>query len=154
MNPRCLAALLLLGLAGCGVGEIEPLVYPPDPVPVPPELWQQAEAGDATAQFALSEHLWPAHPGDPEPFYWLVAAACQGHPVAQANLGALYDAGDGVPRDRLEAYLWSARAAAQGEPEGRHMADALRPTLTEAERAWALDPPDLADAPDCVQWRK
>jgi hypothetical protein len=151
---RALLTMLALALAACGELDHVQLVYPPDPVPVPPELWQQAEAGDAIAQFELSEHLWPAHPGDPEPFYWLVAAACQGHPVAQANLGALYDAGDGVPRDRLEAYLWSARAAAQGEPEGRHMADALRPTLSEAERARALDPPDLADAPDCVQWRK
>ena len=66
MNPRCLAAQLLLGLAGCGAGEIEPLAYPPEPVP--PGLRERAEAGDATAQFELSEHLWPAHPGDPEPF--------------------------------------------------------------------------------------
>jgi hypothetical protein len=41
-----------------------------------------------------------------------------------------------------------------GEPEGRHLADELRATLTEAERAWALESPDLADAPDCVQWRR
>ena len=43
--------------------------------------------------------------------------------MAQNGLGALYSAGDGVPEDRLEAYLWSARAAEQGDPEGRHMAD-------------------------------
>jgi predicted small lipoprotein YifL len=131
----CIVLLLALGLAGCGA-ENEPLAYPPEPVP--PGLRERAEAGDAAAQLDLAEHLWPAHSGDPEPLYWLVAAACQGHPVAQVSLGALYD----------------ARAAAQGEPEGRHLADELRATLTEAERAWALEPPDLADAPDCVQWRK
>jgi hypothetical protein len=41
-----------------------------------------------------------------------------------------------------------------GEPEDRHLADELRATLTEAERAWTLEQPDLADAPDCIQWRK
>ena len=47
----------------------------------------------------------------------------RGRTVAQNGLGALYSAGDGVPEDRLEADLWSARAAEQGDPEGRHMAD-------------------------------
>ena len=151
---RALLTMLALALAACGERDHAPLAYPHDPVPVPPELWQQAEAGDDAAQFDLAEHLWPAHPSDPEPFYWLVAPACQGHPVAQISLGVLYDAGDGVSQDRLEAYLWSARAATQGEPEGRHLADELRATLTEAERAWALEQPGLANAPDCVQWRK
>ena len=134
----------MLALAACGERDHAPSAYPPDPVP--PELRQQAEAGDAAAQLALA--------GDPEPLYWLVAPACQGDPVAQTSLGALYYAGDGITEDRLEAYLWNARAAAQSDPEGRHMADELRATLTEAERAWTLEPPDLSDAPDCIQWRR
>jgi TPR repeat protein len=85
---------------------------------------------------------------------WLRESACRGYPVAQISLGVLYDAGDGVPQDRLEAYLWSARAAEQGDPEDWHLADELRATLTEEERAWALEPPGLADAPACVQWRR
>ena len=151
---RALLTTLALALAACGERDHAQLAYPHDPVPVPPELRQRASSGDARAQFKLAEHLWPAHPGDPEPLYWLVAAACQGDPVAQVSLGALYYAGDGVTEDRLEAYLWFARAAAQGDPEGRHLADELRATLTEEERAWTVEPPDLADAPDCVQWRK
>jgi TPR repeat protein len=150
---RALLTTLALALAACGELDHAQLAYPPDPVPVPPELRQRAEAGDAAAQFALAEY-YLAIEDDAAMLRWLRESACRGYPVAQISLGVLYDAGDGMPQDRLEAYLWSARAAAQGEPEGRRLADALRPTLTEADRAWALDPPDLADAPDCVQWRK
>ena len=137
MNSHRLAALLLLGfsLAGCGAGENEPLAYTPDPVP--PELRQQATAGDAAAQFKLAEHLWPAHPADPEPLFWLRESAGQGYPVAQTSLGALYFAGDGVPEDPLEAYLWFARAAAQGDPEGVTMV---------AELTAKLDPDELVRA--------
>ena len=53
------ALLTMLALAACRKRDHAPSAYPPDPVP--PELWQQAEAGDA-AQFELAEHLWPAHP--------------------------------------------------------------------------------------------
>jgi TPR repeat protein len=104
LSPRCLAVLLLLDSTLAARAdretEITPVILPPTP-----ELRQRAESGDARAPFKLAEHLWPAHPGDPEPLYWLVAAACQGDPVAQTSLGALYDAGDGVTADRLEAYL-------------------------------------------------
>jgi hypothetical protein len=123
-----------LTLATCADRETEitPVILPPTP-----ELRQRAESGDARAQFKRSEHLWPAHPGDPEPLYWLVAAARQGHPVAQVSLGALYDAGDGVPQDRLEAYLWFARAAEQGAPDVLWMAADLAKNLDPDERAWA-----------------
>ena len=115
MNHRRLAVLSLLGLtlAACADREDN---YTPVIAPLSPELRQRAEAGDAAAQFALAEH----HRGDDDPtvmLRWLRASARQGYPLAQASLGVLYSAGDGVPQDRLAAYAWLARAAAQGEPE-------------------------------------
>ena len=148
MKPRHLAALLLLGHAGCGVGEIEPLVYPPDPVPVPPELWQQAEAGDAAAQFVLAEY-YLAIEDDAAMLRWLRESACRGYPVAQISLGALYEAGDGVPQDRLEAYLWFARAAEQGDPDALWMAADLAKNLDPDERAWAREWLETPGAPNC-----
>ena len=38
-----------------------------------------------------------------------------GNAVAQSNLGFLYQTGDGVPQDFVQAMLWYRRAAAQGE---------------------------------------
>ena len=38
----------------------------------------------------------------------------QGHAVAQNNLGALYDNGEGVPEDDVEAVKWYRKAAEQG----------------------------------------
>lgn len=38
-----------------------------------------------------------------------------GDPVAQSNLGFLYQTGDGLPQDFAEAMKWYRRAAAQGD---------------------------------------
>ena len=142
--------LISLTLAACADREDD---FTPLLEPLPPEIQQWAAAGDTAARFALAEY----HRGDDDPtvmLRWLRESARRGDPTAQVSLGVLYDAGDGVPQDRFEAYLWFARAAAQGDLEGRRMADERRTTLTEVERAWTVEPPDLADAPDCVQWRK
>jgi TPR repeat protein len=44
-------------------------------------------------------------------------AADAGNAVAQLRLALMYDQGDGVPRSAKSAFVWYARAAAQGEPE-------------------------------------
>jgi hypothetical protein len=137
MNLRCLAVLLLLGLtlAACADRETEitPVILPPTP-----ELRQQAEAGDAAAQFALAEY-YLAREDDAAMLRWLRESACRGYPVAQISLGTLYATGDGVPQDHLEAYLWFARAAEQGDPEARWMAADLAKNLDPDERAWARE---------------
>lgn len=46
----------------------------------------------------------------------LTSAAQAGHPLAQLRLAMLYEAGQGVSRDKRAAMQWYARAAAQGEP--------------------------------------
>jgi TPR repeat protein len=46
---------------------------------------------------------------------WHRKAAEQGLAVGQINLGNMYLAGRGVPRDEAEATAWYRKAAAQGE---------------------------------------
>lgn len=115
MNPRRLAILLLLALTLAACADREDDFTPVLP-PLSPEIQQRAEAGDAAAQFALADH----HRGDDDPtvmLRWLRESARRGNPTAQFSLGVLYHAGDGVPQDRLAAYAWLARAAAQGDPD-------------------------------------
>ena len=46
-------------------------------------------------------------------------AADQGTPVAQSNLGPMYQSGRGVPRSYPEAVMWFRRAADQGDAEAQ-----------------------------------
>ena len=46
-------------------------------------------------------------------------AAAQGDPVAQYNLGDIYDNGQGVPKNSAEAFRWFHQAAAQGHVEAQ-----------------------------------
>lgn len=46
-------------------------------------------------------------------------AAAQGDPVAQYNLGDIYDNGQGVPKDWAEAFKWFRQAADQGHVEAQ-----------------------------------
>lgn len=126
------AALLLMVFAACSGPEQEvmPVISPPSP-----EVQRQAAAGEAAAQFAMADF----HLGDEDPavmLRWLRASACQGYPIAQASLGVLYDAGDGVPHDPFTAYVWFA-AAAQGDPEAGTFAAHLYAAMEDDERAFA-----------------
>lgn len=60
------------------------------------ELYNQATGGDAQALKALEQ------------------AAAQGNVNAQFRLGAMYENGEGVPRDYARARRWYEKAAAQG----------------------------------------
>jgi TPR repeat protein len=46
--------------------------------------------------------------------YWLNLAAEKGHRVAEAELGDLYEDGDGVPQDLTKAFHYHQLGAAQG----------------------------------------
>ena len=115
MTSRRLAAFALISfaLAGCAGRDEDPKPVIP---PLLAETVQRAEAGDAAAQFGLADHYRASEPLEPM-LRWMREFARQGYPLAQTSLGVLYGAGDGVPLDRLEAYLWFARAAAQGQPD-------------------------------------
>lgn len=47
----------------------------------------------------------------PKSVEWFIAAALQGHAVAQKNLGSIFAAGYGVEQDYLEAFKWYLMAA-------------------------------------------
>lgn len=116
------ALLMLLGLAA-----------PPDQLPLLPPpvltttshpqnpalrpLRQQAEAGNADAQFNLGIAWINGSAGTvnyDQARYWWEKAAAQGQRIAQYNLGVLYDEGRGVSQDYRLAAQWYRKAAQQG----------------------------------------
>lgn len=116
------ALLMLLGLAA-----------PPDQLPLlpPPALTttshpqnpalrplrQQAEAGNADAQFNLGIAWINGSAGTvnyDQARYWWEKAAAQGQRIAQYNLGVLYDEGRGVSQNYRLAAQWYRKAAQQG----------------------------------------
>ena len=115
MNAAALPLLAVWLCTGCTeVDRIETL----EPVRVAPSalLIQQAQAGDAAAQFALAD----AHRGDADPavmLYWLRQAVQQSYAPAVVSLGVLALNGDNVPLDRAEAYHWFNRGAILGDEE-------------------------------------
>lgn len=80
-------------------------------------------AGAATVGFLVwryspergQDHM----PEPPVDIAALTARAEQGDAVAQAKLGRLYCAGEGVTNDYSQAAKWFAKAAAQGNPDGQ-----------------------------------
>ena len=121
--------LLTLSLAGCTdpVADLAPVIPPLSPAVV-----QQAEAGDAAAQFKLAEHYRATE--QPEPMLrWLEAAARGGHPTAQISLGVLYLAGDVAPANRVMAYAWFLRAADGGSADAVLLEGQLNVELSSEE---------------------
>ena len=54
-----------------------------------------------------------------------VPLAQQGHAVAQANLGAIYNNGKGVPQDHETAFKWMTLAAEQGQSDAQNSLSAM-----------------------------
>ena len=128
--------LLTLSLAGCTdpVADLTPVLPPLSPAVV-----QQAEAGDAAAQFNLAEY-YRATEQPALMLRWLEAAARGGHPTAQISLGVLYLAGDVAPANRVMAYAWFRRAADGGHADAVLLEGQLKVDLTgeEVQRGLAL----------------
>jgi TPR repeat protein len=49
--------------------------------------------------------------GQTQAVAWYSKSADQGHPVAQYNLGVIYERGQGVPQDYARAHMWFNLAA-------------------------------------------
>lgn len=82
------------------------------------QMLAKAEAGDANAQFRIAVWHIEGKMGTEEPdtmqaAQWFRRAADQGHRDAQYNLGVLYSAGKGVPKDYPLALKWLRIAAEQ-----------------------------------------
>jgi putative methionine-R-sulfoxide reductase with GAF domain len=117
------AAQKKFGQAGVPAGDLD-------------RLRQQAEEGDAAAQFALGaryatgdevvqDYSTAAH--------WFALAAAQGHVVAQATLGAYFWMGRGVPQDFDRAYYWSILAKAGGDEGSKYRIPALASHLSRQQ---------------------
>ena len=87
-------------------------------------LRQLAEQGNASAQRELGERYEEGRGGVAldyrEAVAWYRRAAAQGDVRGQANLGAMYANGTGVPRDDEPALMWFRRAADQGDARGQN----------------------------------
>ena len=126
---RYLAVLVLAAVAACTepVADIAPVIPP-----LAPALIQQAEAGDAAAQFKLAEY-YRATEQPALMLRWLEAAARGGHPTAQTSLGVLHLAGDVAPANRVRAYAWFLRAADGGSADAVLLKGRLNVELTREE---------------------
>ncbi|HYA39404.1 MAG TPA: serine/threonine-protein kinase [Candidatus Methylomirabilis sp.] len=70
-------------------------------------------------------------------FFWIERAARRGNHDAQFALGRMYEQGNGVARDLIEAYAWYRRAAVGNNAQARKALARLRPELTSDEHAAA-----------------
>lgn len=126
-----LITTLVLALGGCGD-------HRPDNQKEFADWLKKAEAGDATAQFAVGiayANGKGAPKDDAKAVEWYRKAAEQGYADAQYNLGVMYANGDGVPRDLVRAYVWFNLAAAQGDEDAQKSRDRAEAQLTPAQRA-------------------
>ena len=126
-HPALLFLAVMLAACNEPVADLAPVLPP-----LSPAMVQQAEAGDAAAQFKLAEHYRATE--QPEPMLrWLEAAARGGHPTAQISLGVLYLAGDVAPANRVMAYAWFLRAADGGSADAVLLKGQLNMELTREE---------------------
>lgn len=65
------------------------------------------------------------------------AVAGRGNAEAQLRVGLLYEAGEGVGQDMIEAYRWLKLAATQGQPQAVEAFRFVSSSMAPAERAMA-----------------
>jgi uncharacterized protein len=78
-------------------------------------MWRAAEKGVPDVQFwlgvAFDQHLWFGVTDQQEALKWFRRAAELGNPDAEAELGRLYQDGDGVEQNYVQAAFWFRKAA-------------------------------------------
>lgn len=101
-------------LEAAAAGEASAVVAAQAMIPV---LTAAAQTGHVEAQYALGTATMTRGlgPDRAEAARWLEAAASAGHAGAQRSLGALLEAGDGVPKDRARAMTLYLAAAESGD---------------------------------------
>jgi hypothetical protein len=66
-------------------------------------------------------------------------AADKGYPPAQNNLGAKYAAGDGVPKDIVEAHVWFNLAGVKGNAAAARNLSMIEKEMSGEQRSLAMD---------------
>ena len=96
-----------------------------------------ATQGDTFAQNSLGDNYWEgtgATKDDREAVRWWRLAADKGFAPAQHSLGKILSGGgQGVPADKIHAYIWLMLSAAQGDEEAGRQSDLLAKQLNHAE---------------------
>jgi uncharacterized protein len=96
-----------------------------------------AMQGDAFAQNALGDNYWEGMgvpKNDREAARWWRLAASQGFAPAQHSLGKILSgSGTGAGSDKVQAYMWLALSAAQGDEEAARQGNSLSRQLTPTE---------------------
>jgi TPR repeat protein len=96
-----------------------------------------ARQGDTFAQNALGDYYWEGTgvpKDDTEAVRWWRLAADKGFAPAQHSLGKILSGGgQGVRSDKIQAYMWLALSAAQGDEEAGRQGDILSKQLKPAE---------------------
>ena len=101
------------------------------------EVRQRAEAGDTNAQLELgSMYASGQHNNkgtDTEAVNWLTRSANGGNATAAATLGAFYWDGRGVTQGYVNAYVWSAIAAAEDDEVSSYRVTILKSRMSPGE---------------------
>ena len=103
----------------------------------PQKLVKAANAGDAEAQSDLGDYFRQNpkdKPNFPEALRWYLRSANQKHPNAQFMLGHMYQDGEGVERNNVEAYKWFELSRLSGFAAAVHARDDIGRSLTEKQR--------------------
>ena len=109
------------------------MASPGDPIVVavaskmPPDDQTQMNAGFAAYAAADKARAFAA---------WR-SVALRGNPEAQVRVGVMYERGEGVGQDMIEAYRWLKLAADQGQPQAGAEVAFVAAQLAPAERAIA-----------------
>ena len=130
---------------------LDPSANPPKPLRE--RLLDRASKGDVSAQYDLGKDYEGGRIGLPrdlvEAQRWYRAAANQGDPFAEASLGIFYNAGKGVPRNLVLAFMWFDRSAS-------HLTGADKESVLEMRDSVGrrLTPEQIAEAPTALGSKK
>ena len=107
-----------------------------------------AQQGDAEAQMQFADEYFTSGVEGVNPAVswreasrWYRRAAQQGHGKAQFSLGRMYEQGQGVPQDHVQAHMWLNLASAQASDEDQGSYARARDSVAEK-----MTPEQLAEA--------
>ena len=92
-----------------------------------------AAQGLAKAQFSLGTLYFRASQDYQQALRWFRLAADQGEALAQTKIAIMYDEGQGVPRNIIQAYKWYSLAATSGDKSAPLLRDRTAQQMTPAQ---------------------